>query len=421
MKPDLPAGVSYYAAENGVQTAKPRLLLLTQVLPFPADAGPKIKTLNLIKFLADQFAITLVSFVRADNTSSDVRQLLAFCTEVYTVPMVRSRNRDLSAFGQSLWQRQPFLMARDRSAVMCKLLSELSARRDFAVVQADQLNMAQFALEIPAPLRVLDEHNAVWTITERLRRQENNPLKWLVLKLETGKLRRYEQTVCQKFDRVLAVSAADADALGVPCEIAPIGLDVENTVPLERKSGSLNLVSLGTMFYPPNAEGALWFGYEVFPRILQVQPNATFTIVGARPPAALHKLAQKVPNVRMLGYVPDVRPILEDSAGLVVPLLSGGGMRVKILEAFALGLPVISTSVGAEGIALEHGQSGLLANDAAGFARACLDLLESEELGNKLVTNGRQLALNNYDYRRTYQLLREVYGRVARTGETAVL
>lgn len=409
---NVPTSSNLAQMDNKTSRQKPRILLLTQVLPFPPDAGPKIKTFNLIKYLAQDYAITLVSFVRPDNTPEHTAELLKYCHAVYGVPMRRQRWRDGVALLKSLITNQPFLMVRDQVSEMSQLLDRLARKEGFKLVHADQLNMAQYALPLPIPAKLLDEHNAVWAIAGRLRGGERNPLKKLVLALETYKLRRYELKICRRFDAVLAVSAQDEAALGLPCKVIPIGVDAEGVEPLKLRPGSLNLVSLGTMFYPPNVEGALWFGQEVFPLILKEQPQATYTIIGARPPEAVYAMARQNPSIKVAGYLEDLRPTLEDSAGLVVPLLSGGGMRVKILDALALGLPVISTTVGAEGVQLENNRTALLADSPADFARACLELLKPAGPGSQLALAGRQLALEIYDFRRAYAPLSEVYDRL---------
>ena len=400
---------------DSVETAaleRPKILILTQVFPYPADAGPKIKTFNLIKFLAQDYAITLVSFIRAENTPDQVQKLLEYCEEVHCIPMRRSRWRDGFALLKSLISAKPFLIVRDQSSQMTRTLDKLVAKKEFALVHADQLNMAQFGLPLPVKAHILDQHNAVWKIIDRLSKNEKNWFKKLLMRLETVKLRRYEQRICREFEVVLTVNRQDARALQLDCQVIPIGFDVAGTDPLKLVSGSLNLVSLGTMFYPPNIEGAIWFATKVFPLILENEPAATYTIIGPRPPAAIKELAHQNPNIRVTGYLTDLRGTLEASCGLIVPLLSGGGMRVKILEALALGLPVISTTVGAESINLENEITGLLADTPQDFAHTCLKLMAEPGLQAQMALAGRQLALEYYDYRKAYEPLREIYSEL---------
>jgi glycosyltransferase involved in cell wall biosynthesis len=404
--------ISPGATGRGPGQEKPKILILTQVLPYPPDAGPKIKTFNLIKYLARDYAITLVSFVRPENTPVQLAKFLEFCEEVRYVTIRRSRWRDGLALLRSFFSTKPFLIVRDESPRMTRLLQELVAKKEFALVHADQLNMAQYGLPLPVKNHLLDQHNAVWKIIDRLSKGETNPFKKVLMRFETFKLRRYEQQICRRFEVVLAVNRQDAEALKVACEVIPIGVDAVGTAPLALQPGSLNLVSLGTMFYPPNVEGVIWFATEVLPLIQAVRPEVTYTIIGPRPPAIIYDLARRNPRIRVTGYLAELRPALEASCGLVVPLLSGGGMRVKILEALSLGLPVISTTIGAESINLENEKTGLLADTPQEFAQSCLKLLNEPDLQVVLSNAGRQLALEQYDFRKAYAPLKKIYSNL---------
>ncbi|MBN9391114.1 MAG: glycosyltransferase [Chloroflexi bacterium] len=396
----------------GQAQEKPKILVLTQVLPFPPDAGPKIKTFNLIKYLARDYAITLVSFVRPENTPEHLAKFLEYCEEVHYVTIRRSRWRDGLALLRSFFSTKPFLIVRDESRQMTRLLKELVTKKEFALVHADQLNMAQYGLPLPVKNHLLDQHNAVWKIIDRLSKGETNPFKKALMKFETFKLRRYEQQICRRFEVVLAVNRQDAEALKVACEVIPIGVDAVGTEPLALQPGSLNLVSLGTMFYPPNVEGVIWFATQVLPLIQEARPEVTYTIIGPRPPDIIYDLARRNSCIRVTGYLADLRPTLEASCGLVVPLLSGGGMRVKILEALSLGLPVISTTIGAESINLENEKTGLLADTPQEFAQSCLKLLNEPDLQVTLSNAGRQLALEQYDFRKAYAPLTKIYSNL---------
>src|SRR4051812_30775933 len=188
-----------------------RILLLTLVVPNPPDSGPKIKTHYLLRYLAQRHAVTLVSFVRSAEEIAAAEALAGLCEAVYTIPMRRSRLRDAGYLLASLVSQRPFLMLRDESMAMRQLLRGLVAREQFDLVHADQLNMAQFALDTGLPT-VLDQHNAVWTIFQRLARQERG-LKRLMLELEWRRLKRYEGRVCRASAAVMAVSAEDSAAL----------------------------------------------------------------------------------------------------------------------------------------------------------------------------------------------------------------
>ena len=391
-----------------------KVLLLTQVLPYPPDSGPKVKTWNVLKYLARKHQVTLASFVRGDQ-SEDVRRLEKLCAGgVYTLPMVRSKVRDAWYMLRSFLSGQPFMMTRDDRATMRHLVDRLAAGQHFDVAHADQLNMAQYAARVPGAIKVLDAHNALWLLYRRLwETMKPGPQKWL-LGRDWRLLKRYEGRICREFDAVLAVSEEDKAALEEAADrpldirVIPIAVDTDEVAVIERRPGPY-ILHIGTMYWPPNIDGVWWFLREVYPLIRQQRPDVIFDIVGSRPPANLQALNKNGIGVNVTGYVADPTPYLQRAALMVVPLRAGGGMRVKILNALAQGIPVVSTTLGAEGIAVTPGENILLADEPADLAAACLRLLNEPDLGARLARNGRALAEQKYDYRHACVPLDEIY------------
>jgi glycosyltransferase involved in cell wall biosynthesis len=318
--------------------------------------------------------------------------------------------------GRSLATGLPFLIDRDDSREMRSALVSAMTRERFDAAHADQLSMAQFAIDLPVPLRVLDEHNAVWRIVQRAAENEGWGPRRALAELEWRKLRAYEGDVCRRFDRVTVVSEEDrrslSEAAGTPLavDVIPIATDTEALPYTPRLPEARNVVSVATMFYPPNVEGIYWFATEVFPSIRRAIPAVGFTIVGARPPGQIRRLAAPGSGVVVTGYVPDLEPTLRDSALLVVPLHSGSGMRVKILEAFARGIPIVSTTVGVEGIDATPGEHLLVADDPRDFAAAVVHLLQNPEEATRLARSARVLVEKRYDWRTALTPLDTIYG-----------
>ncbi len=403
-----------------------RILMLTQVLPFPPDAGPKVKTYHLLQYLAQHHEVTLVSLVRSEAEAARAAELRGLCAAVHTVPLRRSRPRDLYHLAGSALSGDSFLMRRDDSPQLRALLAELTAREHFDIIHADQLNMAQFAVDLPGGARVLDEHNAVWTIVQRMAEHSPYP-KRVGLELEARRLRRYEARICARFDGLLAVSAPDlrflelaAEEAGVelpPVAVIPIAVDARGAPPVERVERPLSILSMATMFWPPNVDGVLWFAREVYPLVRRAVPEVRFDCVGARPPAAVRRLGAEDPSINVTGYVEDPRPYLERAAALIVPVRAGGGMRVKILEAMARGLPIVTTTIGYEGIELTPGQHLLVGDTPAAFAEALISILRAPALGRRLAAAGRRVAEEVYDWRvvnpRVESLYTEALARAA--------
>ena len=402
------------AAHSIKQVIPLNILLLTQVLPYPPDSGPKVKTWNVIKYLAQRYRVTLVSFVRGDQ-SKDIRVLEGLCAGgVYTVPMERSKMRDAWYMLRSLLTGQPFLMVRDDRVDMRRLVDRLAAEQHFDVAHADQLNMAQYAARVTGAVKLLDAHNALWLLYKRLwETMKPGPQKWL-LGRDWRLLKKYEGRVCREFDAVLAVSEEDKAALegaaGRPLDIyvIPIAVDTDEVTVIERTPGPY-ILHIGTMYWPPNIDGVWWFLREVYPLIRQQRPDVIFDIVGSRPPASLRALNENGIGVNVTGYVADPTPYLQRAALMVVPLRAGGGMRVKILNALAQGIPIVSTTLGCEGIEVTSGANILVADSPDDFACAVLRLLNDAELAALLSANGRLLVEKRYDYRHACQKLDQVY------------
>jgi len=262
---------------------------------------------------------------------------------------------------------------------------------------------------------------------------------WYLQPLIRDEIRRvmhYEGMLVERFDHTFAVTEIDRQMLltatneiapvpvvdpeAVPFHqpglaerilVIPIAIDCHELRPVQRPRDTANILTLGTLHYPPNADGIRWFVREVFPLVGQQTPQAHLTIIGKNPPADFLELAEKDPQrYTVTGYVPDLNPYLEQSAVMVVPVRAGSGMRVRILEAFARGMPVVTTSVGLEGIDAQPGRDVLVADTPAEFAEAVNRLLLDEDLRTQLAVNGRLLAESHYDWRIVLGRLDKVYG-----------
>jgi glycosyltransferase involved in cell wall biosynthesis len=396
-----------------------KVLLLTQVLPYPPDSGPKVKTWNVLKYLAREHEVTLVSFVRGDQ-SADVEHLRKYCRAVYSVPMQRGAAYDALALARSFITGAPWMMVRDDRAAMRALIDRLAREEEFDVVHADQHNMGQYAQRLPGAFKLLDAHNALWMLYKRLAEtMPPGPRRWL-LERDWRLLKRYEARLCREFDAVTAVIQEDKvaleDALGGASDIQviPITVDTDEVARVARQPGADHVSLIATMYWPPNIDGALWFAREVWPLIRARRPNTVFDVIGARPPQEIVALSHNGSGIHVTGYVEDLDPYLRQAGVFVVPLRAGGGMRVKILNALAQGLPIVSTAIGCEGIQAGHERDILIADTPAAFADAVLRVLQDSALAARLAENGRALAETVYDYRAACRPLDALYARAAR-------
>jgi polysaccharide biosynthesis protein PslH len=203
-------------------------------------------------------------------------------------------------------------------------------------------------------------------------------------------------------------SAKSSDDISI--SVIPIAVDTKQLYPAERNRDLRKILTLGTLYYPPNADGIRWFVQEVFPLISKKLPDVELTIVGRNPPDDLVKSAEKSNGaITVTGYVTDLDPYFDQSALVVVPVRAGGGMRVRILEAFARGMPVVTTSLGLEGIEAVNNDDVFVRDTPPSFAAAVIQILEDKEIQTKLAANGRQLAENRYDWQVVLEHLELIY------------
>jgi len=394
----------------------------------------------VLRYLAERHQVTLLSFVRSTDTHEAVAHLGEYCERVLTVPMPRSRWRDGLALLNSLFTGTPFLIARDWVPEMSEILhatlrhpplSQSPEHREGAVkesqfdfLHADQLWMAQYALSIQSQLPgiklVLDQHNAVHLIPHRLADGNTNPLIRRLLWREARLMAHYEAQTCTQFDQVVWVTDEDREAVHSSIlsgaersraqskdagEVIPICVDPSEIEPVTTLSKEPTLLFLGGMHWPPNADGVRWFLDAVWPQVKARLPSARMNVIGKDPPS----IAREIEEVHALGYVHEVSPYWQSSRVFIVPLRAGGGMRVKIMDAWARGLPVVSTTIGAEGIDYCDGEDILIADDPKAFAEKILHLLRDDTYARKIGRAGRRSVIGKYNWKTVYQRWHQIY------------
>jgi polysaccharide biosynthesis protein PslH len=406
-----------------------KILLLTQILPFPPDAGPKVKTWHVLRYLVKRgHQVTLVSFVRAEEQQY-IQDIERLGIEFYPVPIRRSRVMDAYYLLRSQVTGRPFLIERDDLPAFRQTVERLLAQQSFDAVHADQLTMTQFAKpeaqEFGGTARIFDAHNATWSIFKQMQENASFFLK-PILSLEAARIRRYEGQVVRNFEHTLVVTKPDQQLLVQACNgsqraysqegkisVIPIAVDTGQLQPIAREAGSTNIITLGTLHYPPNADGIRWFLQEVYPLIKRSKPNATLTVIGKNPPADFIQAAREDPSITVTGYAADLQPYLQQAALMVVPVRAGSGMRVRILEAFARGVPVVTTTIGLEGIHARPGEAVLVGDTPEEFARQVICLITDPAMQNRLSQNGLDLVKSKYDWQVVLQELDRLYADIS--------
>lgn len=375
-----------------------RILWLKTELLHPVDKGGRIRTYHMLKALRREHRVTYLA-LDDGSAGGDARERAAeYCHELVLVPH-RTRPKFSAGFyaelAANLASPLPYFMRKYESRGMRREIERRAAAGEFDVLVCDFL---QPSINVPARLAlpaVLFQHNVEAMIWRRHYEVQTNPLKKFYLYGQWRKSAAYERAACRRFDRVVAVSRDDAEVIAREYGVSEVS-DVPTGVDTEffRPSGAVareprDLVFTGSMDWLPNEDAIQFFTREVLPRVRARVPGVTLTVVGRNPYPSLVELGRRDPSIRVTGRVDDVRPFMERAAAYVVPIRVGGGTRLKIYEAMSMGMPVVSTTVGAEGLPVRDGEELLIADSPDDFAAATVRVLEDAELAGAL---GRRAA-----------------------------
>jgi glycosyltransferase involved in cell wall biosynthesis len=376
------------------------LLAVTSQPPWPPDTGGHLRTFSLLRALARRFDVRLVT---GSATPVPLDALRAAGIDVRLVPLPR-RTRWSDALGASraVLRRRPYVLyARHDHAALRAALHDAVAASPPDVLYLDHLDSWVYADVAPGAARLADLHNVYSLLAGREAGASFGPRR-AYLRHESRLLAGVERVCAREAEVVTTVSAEEArhyQGLGARAvHVVPNGVDCHRyaSLPTGRLNGAPTLLYIGTMSWQPNVSAARFLAERVLPQVRLSIPDARLLVVGRDPLPAVRAL-DRIPGVTVAGGVPDVIPYLEQAHLLAVPLDSGGGTRLKILEAFAAGLPVVSTRIGAEGIAADDGTHLVLA-ERQDFSRAVADLLSDSARGQRIAAAARRLALERYDW-----------------------
>jgi glycosyltransferase involved in cell wall biosynthesis len=383
-----------------------RILLLTPQRPYPPHQGTTLRNFNLVKELAKRHQVCVLTFLEPDQLAVDPAPLAELCEWVDPVPVPR-RSSGLR-LRQLLFTRRPDMSWRLWSPHFAERLRARLSEQPFDVVEIEGIEMAPYlpALQAarPRPLIIYDAHNAEWILQQRaFAADATNPRRWLAALyswVQWHRLRRYKVALRQV-------------APAAPITVIPNGVDLEAYRQFNGRPIEYDLLFTGKMDFRPNIDAVLWFGQQVWPLILARRPHTTLAVVGQRPHPRLDTLRQ-LSGLTITGYVDDVRPYLAGARVYVAPLRVGGGTRLKLLEAMAMGKAIVSTTVGAEGFPVVDGQELLLADEPEEFAAAVLKLLANPAQRSQIGARGQAFARANYGWAALVPQLEQVYEQLRR-------
>ena len=385
-----------------------KILWIKSDLLHPTTKGGHIRTLELLKQLHQRHEIHYVGFENNPD-GEGVRRSGEYCTRVYPIPH-HTPPRTSPAFAmqllQGLFSPLPVAVFRYRSPAMTELVTALTNREQFDSIVCDFVIPA---VNIPAIERcVIFQHNVETLIWKRHAATAAGLPQRAYLSLQARRMFAFERARCRAAAHVIAVSEEDArlmrEMFGLSeVSTIPTGVDVEYFTPRDGAGGPnprSGLVFVGSMDWLPNIDGMRYFFHEILPIIRKSSPDCRVTIVGRTPTAEIRQMSERDPLIEVTGTVPDVRPYLWQSAVSIVPLRIGGGTRMKIYEAMAARIPVVSTTIGAEGLEIHPPHDIRIADEPESFARECLDLLQRRDTADQVAGAAWNLVAGNFGWRR---------------------
>ncbi len=374
-----------------------KILWVNQYFLHPTERGGQIRSMGILKPLHKRHEVHYAAL--ADPASSEGADMAhTFSTRAYPIrhPVVSRRSPAfaLQVARHLAFSELPLAVERYESAALRQTVGELVAHENFDAVVCD---FAASGVNMPSlEGAVLFQHNVETTIFERHAEHAATPLHRKFYELQVRRMRAYEEKVCRESAHVIAVSPIDAqrmrDMFGIThvSDVAT-GVDVDYYRNPGTHAPTTDFVFVASMDWLPNVDGILWFAEAILPLLRRHKPDCSVAIVGRRPDPRLLALAQSDPLITVTGTVADVRPYLWSSRVSILPLRIGGGTRMKVYEAMAAGLPMVSTTVGMEGLACVPGRDILVGDTPSAFAQQCVTLLDDPALGRTIAASALRL------------------------------
>ncbi|MFN6105045.1 MAG: glycosyltransferase [Planctomycetaceae bacterium] len=374
-----------------------KILFLSKRLLFPTDRGGLVRTLNVVRHLARWHELTFLCN-QQPGQEQDCDEMSRLGVRLETVPWREVSRSDWRFYRDLAWNllsQDPFNAAKDYDPELRTRARRLLEEQQYDVVICDFVQMARNAIGIWHGPSVLFEHNVEAEIFERHAQTDPGWVRRKFMGYQAAKMRRFEGWAGRQFTRVVAVSERDREQYErrygwKHVDVIDTAVDIDHYRPIDCAKLPGMVVFVGSLDWLPNVDGLQWFVADVWPLVRREHPEARLRLVGRNPNPEIQKLAEHS-GVEVVGPVPDTRPWLAEAEVSIVPLRIGGGTRLKVFEAMAMGLPVASTPLGAEGLQVESGVNLMLAEGADRLAESVVQLLRSPQLRRTLGEAARNL------------------------------
>jgi polysaccharide biosynthesis protein PslH len=396
------------------------ILLLSPWLPWPPFGGALIRIWETLRHLSRKNRVTLLAPLRHPEEAAHVSAASGLCERVVTTYLPDQGPAVVRRLAVGLVRGMPFIQGLHYDPALARHIRTLTSQDAYDVIHVEFSFMAPYVAAVSPRSRakkILSTHNIESLRFVRELQFAPPRMRGLALRSDHLFFRSWEERALRSFDGIIAVSPVELAwirqrAPAAAVALVPNGVDVDHFSTESASGSSRAIVFTGLMNYPPNIDAAVWFCDAVLPLVQREHPEICFKIVGDKPDRTVLALAKRK-GVQVTGRVPDVRPHLADCLASVVPLRSGAGTRLKILEAMAMRRPVVSTPLGAEGLEVTPGVDILLGQTAQELSNHVCALATDPELGKRLGRAGRRLVEAKYDWRMCLGGLDTLYQELA--------
>ncbi len=391
-----------------------RVLVLTAKTIWPLLGGAEIRNFSLLKETSKHHEVYLLSFLLGANDRDHFGSLEPFCKQIVGIDLVRPKwSRVARAAKSVLGGSRPFIIDDYHRREMADAVKRIVRDERIDVIHAHFLHVGQYADCKGRAAFVYDAHNVEHILWQRFGRVQKSPVMRAFARIQLPKFIREQQRVAALSEKIVTLSDADRDEfmrIAPGCDVTTVsnGADVEYFQPQAGIPEEENTVVYFANFgWPPQDDAALFFHQDILPRVRREIPDVNLYLAGKTPPPAIRALASD--RVTVTGLVPDIREYIQRASVVVLPLRVGAGTKHRVFQTLAMEKPLVTTSVGAEGIALEHGRTAMITDDPERFAEYTVTLLRDAAMRREMGRAGRKLVLDRYDWRANYRTLDMVF------------
>jgi len=409
---------------------RPKLLFLSHNLPYPPHSGGQNRTYHVARQLQEGFDVTLLPFVRKNHHGSPAEvtaardRLSQELTQVGHPRLIRSEwsgIRNLRDHLLSLAARRPYTYFQYQDREYLRQLKSHLSHEQPDIVHLDAIDLAGYTPNLPDVPITCTHHDIESELLSRKAEHAESRIFRPYIKHQSALVRRVEKSFSPRFSLNLMMSPLDSDRLqrispDAPTVVIPNGVDTNALSPAAASEVAGRVVFIGPTYILANRDAVDFLFNDIWHHVRNGRPSATLRLLGRNPPANQARYVQQ-DGVVGAGYVADIQPHLAEASCSVVPVRVGGGTRIKILESWAMGLPVVSTSLGCEGLAAVDGQNILIRDEPESFARAVVEVLSNKNLRTRLRQEGRQTAEDLYSWDSIGHRLRSAYMELIRSNE----